>query len=233
MVKKNSQDSYYNNFFEEINYKGTTGLLMNFIWKFMEYSHKGKNYRNVLEIGSTHLEHLRFIRHTYQTYVASDIVEFPLHHTAKEVIGKLPKNQKVKKDIADAHQLKYRSNSFDRVLVTCLMHHLSYPEKAFSEMLRVTKKGGQISIFIPNDPGMLYRTARYWTTHKRSRNLEQQNKITNHKYLWATEHRNHVFGLTVMLREIFKNEEIKVRRFPPWIKPWNLGFFTVYEIKKN
>lgn len=233
MDSKSSQYAYYDNYFEEVNYKGATGLLMNFIWKFMENFHKGKNYNKVLEIGSTHLEHLRFIRHTYRAYIASDIIEFPLHDSAKKIINNLPKTKNVKKDIADAHKLKYRTNSFDRVLVTCLMHHLSYPEKAFSEMLRVTKKGGQISIFIPNDPGLLYRAVRYWTTHKRSRKLERENKMVNHKFLWATEHRNHVLGLTVILREIFKFEEIKVRRFPPWIKPWNLGFFTIYEITKK
>jgi ubiquinone/menaquinone biosynthesis C-methylase UbiE len=232
MSNKSGNEKYYEEFFEEVNYKGTTGLFMNFIWKFMEKSHKGKHYDEVLEIGSTHLEHLKFIRHTFGNYVASDIAKYPLHQSAQKIIKNLPKNQVVKQDTADAHDLKYRSNTFDRVLVTCLMHHLSFPEKAFSEILRVTKKGGRITIFIPNDPGMLYRSVRYWTTHKRSRKLEKQNKIENHKFLWATEHRNHVLGLTIMLREIYKNETIKPRRFPAWIKPWNFSFFTIYEITK-
>jgi phosphatidylethanolamine/phosphatidyl-N-methylethanolamine N-methyltransferase len=223
---------YYDKYFEEINYKGATGVLMNFIWKFMEKPHKKRHYNKVLEIGSTHLEHLQYVRHDYKTYIASDICDYPSHASAISIMKNLSKNKEVKKDIADAHSLKYKSNTFDRVLVTCLMHHLSYPEKAFSEMLRVTKKGGQISIFLPNDPGILYRLIRYWTTHKRSRNLEKQDKIENHKYLWATEHRNHILGLTVMVREIYKNQVINVRRFPPYIKPWNLGFFSIYEITK-
>lgn len=227
------QDDYYSNYFEDVNYRGLTGVFMRFLWNFMERPYKGKHFENVLEIGATHLEHLRFVQHSYKNYIASDIEVFPLHPFASLIIKNLPTTQNVIQDIADAHDLKYLDNTYDRVIVTCLLHHLSFPEKAMSEMLRVTKPGGVVSIFLPNDPGMVYRIVRYWTTHKRSRNLERKKRIGNHLFLWATEHRNHVFGLTIMLREIFKNEQIRVRRFPPLIKSWNLGFFTIYEIEKK
>jgi ubiquinone/menaquinone biosynthesis C-methylase UbiE len=58
---------------------------------------------------------------------------------------------------ADVEELPFKSESFDRVISTCLFHHLGNPLKGFEELRSVTRKGQTISILIPNDPGMMYR----------------------------------------------------------------------------
>lgn len=56
------------------------------------------------------------------------------------------KRKKISLAIMDAHKLTYKSNSFDLVLAASVITAVSDPYSAMKEMIRVTKKGGQIAV---------------------------------------------------------------------------------------
>ncbi len=47
-------------------------------------------------------------------------------------------------------QLSYADNSFDNVIAASVINIVSNKQKAISEMLRVCKKGGKVSVLVPN-----------------------------------------------------------------------------------
>lgn len=61
-------------------------------------------------------------------------------------------------DIADAHSLPYRDESFDYIVSHMTMHHIDDVEKSVSEMVRVLRRGGRI-IIIDLVPSKIYSIA--------------------------------------------------------------------------
>ncbi len=62
-----------------------------------------------------------------------------------------PKDQKnVKFVVGDAENMKLPANSFDRVCSIALLEHLVHDKKVVADIGRLTKKGGIISICVPN-----------------------------------------------------------------------------------
>ena len=47
----------------------------------------------------------------------------------------------------DAHDTKFKDNSFDFVIAAHVLHHIPYPIKFFKEMHRILKKNGKLLIF--------------------------------------------------------------------------------------
>ena len=65
----------------------------------------------------------------------------------KEAQKKFPQINFIKGDIT---QLPFKSNSFDGAGCFNVLEHISVPQKAIVEMIRITKKGGLIFICCPN-----------------------------------------------------------------------------------
>ena len=231
MNEKEIIAEYYRNF-KEVSYEGTAGLGFNIIWKTMEHIYRKEHFENVLEIGSTHLEHLKYVRHTFDNYFATDLVHHEVNQDIKVIIKNLPPGRRVITEIADAMKLPYPDEFFDRTLTTCLFHHLSKPEIAMQEMLRVTKPGGVISFFLPYDPGVFFRFIRHLTTRRNARKLHALGTISEPKLIWALEHRNHIGGIRVLVREVFKEQDIRVRHLPPFVKSSNFGVCEFLDIQK-
>jgi len=219
--------------FPQISYKGTPAMGFNILWNYMEKLHNNSHFENVLEVGATHLEHLKYVKHTFGTYYATDLHLHDVDAKAKTVIENLPQSSRVKVEFADAMQLPYSDNFFDRTLTTCLFHHLSKPEVAMKELLRVTKSGGVISFFLPYDPGVFLNLVRSFTTRRNARKLFAAGEIADPKLIWALEHRNHIEGIRVLVQEVFKDHKVKVRHVPPFIKSSNLGICEFYDITKR
>lgn len=52
-------------------------------------------------------------------------------------------------EMASAVNLPFENNQFDCVIAASLLNIISQPEAAFSEMLRVCKPGGKVSVLVP------------------------------------------------------------------------------------
>jgi SAM-dependent methyltransferase len=117
------------------------------------------------------------------------------------------------------------------LVCTCLLHHLPQADSALKEWRRVVRVGGTLSLYLPCDPGMLYRAARWGTTHRYQRKLERAGRLDDHLYLWAREHPNHVLGLRQLIRVNFACDYVRRRIFPfPWLS-WNFNFYEIYDIR--
>jgi ubiquinone/menaquinone biosynthesis C-methylase UbiE len=61
----------------------------------------------------------------------------------------------IKLEVADIEQLPYDDNTFDLVMAHHVIYHSSDKDKAISELKRVTKPGGTISITSNSEKHML------------------------------------------------------------------------------
>jgi phosphatidylethanolamine/phosphatidyl-N-methylethanolamine N-methyltransferase len=133
--------------------------------------------------------------------------------------------------LADAEKLMFPDGHFDRSVHTCLLHHLGDPESALREMKRVVRPGGIVSIYLPNDPGFIYRLVQQATTGRLQRRvLKSQEYSISEGYLRALEHPNHYLAINEMILEVFKSDEIKRTNFPFRVSAFNFNFFSVFHI---
>jgi ubiquinone/menaquinone biosynthesis C-methylase UbiE len=63
-------------------------------------------------------------------------------------------------------------------------------ENSLKEARRVCKNGGVISIYLPTDPGIMYRFMRKIFTARRASKLR-----INYEYINALGHRNHFYSI--------------------------------------
>lgn len=224
MKDETSSDWYANNY-NRINSTAIPGSLPNqVLHKFLESGLNSKKYRIVLEIGANNGEHFDFVIHDYEEYTATDI------KLTDVLIEKSRLSKRIIPTEADAHELPFKDSSFDRVLSTCVFHHLANPELALQECLRVTKPGGLISILLPNDPGMMYRFARRLTTIREAKKIGMRDEV---EYIHAKEHRNHYLGILCLAKKVFREESIKINAFPFVFPNYNLNFITRIAVTKK
>jgi SAM-dependent methyltransferase len=176
-------------------------------------------FENVLELGAGSGEHFQFVRHRFSNYVQSDI-RIPESEISQDTRSSFV--------ATNAEDLPFTDNFFDRVVLTCLLHHLSNPIMCLREVKRVVKPGGHISILVPADPGFFYRTLRFLTSVRRAKKLGFDSGALVH----ALEHRNHVGSLHQMIKYVFIESEIKSRGWPLVIGSWwNLNLLISYQIR--
>jgi SAM-dependent methyltransferase len=192
----------------------------------LERNHKSNKNLKIIEFGANNGEHLKFVNNDWKengTYIATDL--------------KLPKSDVLKNikkagalfQIANIEKNSYKENSFDRIIITCVLHHVDNLELALHQVRKITKNGGSISIFLPNDPSLMYRWLRYITTIRRAKKLKLFDQI---QIIHAREHRNHYLGILPLIKLIYKDDEITIKGFPFKFPFYNLNAFTQVEIKK-
>lgn len=97
----------------------------------------------VLEVGVGSGLTLDYLPNSVQ-FTGVDINEKMLS-LAYEKAKKL-KRKKIELALMDAQKLSYKSNTFDLVFAASVITAVENPQMAMKEMIRVTKKGGQIAI---------------------------------------------------------------------------------------
>ena len=70
--------------------------------------------------------------------------------------------------VADAHKLPYKDKSFDLVVCTETLEHVTDPKKSLLEMKRVLKKGGK-AIISMDSGSLLFRTIWFFWTKSKGR----------------------------------------------------------------
>ncbi len=176
----------------------------------MEYGFKNSYASQILEVGAGNGYHKKFCNSKYDSYIESDIRE--------SINGKII--------LLDAEKLSsFKDATFDRIIATCLLAHLNNPEAALKEWRRCVKNGGIISIYVPCEPGAALRLFRLLTTNIKSR----IKKVDHYKFHYL-EHRNYYINLNYLIHDAFRQDKIKIRKFPFGFLTWNMNFFYVYEI---
>ncbi len=184
---------------------GVSGWATGWIHRLLENGLKDYNFPRTLEIGGGEGFHVSYVKHKFTRYHLTDLNVRSLTPFANSMRsdGALIQSQE------NAESLTFQDSSFDRVLFMCVLHHLENPERALEEARRVTRPGGLVSIYLPCDPGLLYRTARNLLTWKVARKLRLDYGLIN-----AREHKNHFFGLRKMISHVFRHDNLSVKPFP-------------------
>jgi phosphatidylethanolamine/phosphatidyl-N-methylethanolamine N-methyltransferase len=216
-----NKENFYSKLYNEISCTAKNDSLTHrFLHSSLEKDLAGLYFEKVLEVGGNKGEHIPFINHGYNEYFCTDINIFQ-----KTEI--LDKNLKIKFMFANVENLCFNDNTFDRVIVTCLFHHLKNPEMAAQELRRVTKNNGVISIALPHDPGLIYRLLRALTTLRIALKNDFYEAI---QIIHAREHHNHYLALHKLLQIAFNLDDIGIKSYPINRLYYNLNAFSVYRI---
>lgn len=169
-------------------------------------------YNKVLEVGALSGQHLPFVKHNFKEWHLLDIV--PNSSSFED--------DRVSFTQGNVEDLPFEDDSFDRVLTTCVLHHLDNPIRALSEMRRVTKPGGNVTIFLPIHPGVLYDSAWKITTLRRAKKLGLEEDAT---MAMALGHKNHYQSLYWQVKKVFQNDNAKHYYWPSMIHSQHLNMF--------
>ena len=220
-------EEYYEKHYDKIHYRGNLGRFTSFYHSRLEHQlTKEDNFEKVLEIGGGSGQHLDYVTHGFESYLLTDISEM-----SGEKLAEL--NQKFENrisfKIANAEKLSFGDQSFDRIIASCVLLHLADPDRALREIQRVVKPGGIVDLYLPCDPGIFYRLIRHWFSH-RKQHRAMEIPMSEIKYLWASEHPNHIWGIRCMILKIFAGSKVKVTRFPFRIFGPSMNLFFTYRI---
>ena len=220
--------NYYSNHHWKVQYQGFLGKFTDSYHKKIE-SERNSNHRfeTVLEVGGGTGEHIQYVEHDFSRYYLLDL--FVNRDGLKKLMSD-HRSKKIEFIEGDARRIPFQDLNFDRVVSTCVLHHISDLEKALEEIRRVCKDGATIDLYVPCDPGMIYRWTRHWTSHRKQKN-SMKLSMRRIKYLWAIEHSNHYLGIISLIEEIFSFDRIKIRRYPFRITSWNFSLFSIVSIK--
>lgn len=223
-------DDYYAKYYEDVTNKGAVGIVSKFVhyslenWPYSKIFHKeillseGNTDYQILEVGAGHGQHAKYVKTKFMTYLQTDFrPELIKEQNIKNVV--------TVRDSINAEALPYEDETFDRVIATCLLIHLKEPELALMEWMRVLKKRGGLSVYIPNEPGLLLRFLQAISTRRKQKKLG-----IPATYLHYKEHPYSYPYLISIVKENF--EEFYIRKFPFVFGPWDLNIWTVVTIKK-
>jgi phosphatidylethanolamine/phosphatidyl-N-methylethanolamine N-methyltransferase len=177
-------------------------------------------FPRVLEVGADKGQHYPFVKHSFDSYTMSDILQPAFL---------LTQGDKIDYVVADVQNLPFENATFDRSISTCLLHHVQSVDRALREMDRVTKPGGLISILVPSDPGVLYRLGWYLFSRPKIRNYINGDPLEHH----LNHHRLRVDYINMRIRKTFAGSKITESYWPLPFRSWNLNLFTVFQVRKS
>lgn len=176
----------------------------------------------VLEVGGNEGEHVGFVTHPYADYLLTDLRPPVLR---PEVAA----DPRVRTAVADANDLDLPDASFDRVIVTCVLHHVASPLVCARELRRVCRPGGTVSVLVPTDPGLAYRVGKAVTSGRAAR---RAGLTTEHRLMAAVDHRNHVRSVLTQVRHAFRNDAVQLDWYPFRLPSVELNAFVVATITR-
>jgi ubiquinone/menaquinone biosynthesis C-methylase UbiE len=216
-----ADEDFYSKYYAVTTNQGATGILHKIAHRQLESNLHEKSFSKILEIGANDGEHFKFVKIDFDEYVMTDIS----YKQEKEKF--VFKNRKVAKQYADVQKLPFKANSFQRVITSCVLHHVANPFQALEEIRRVCQPGGTVSIHLSADPSILYRAL--WRVGS-ERKLKKLNPGLDYRFMHAREHVGNCFSIEKILKSVFSEDRILRRRFPfPW--SWNLNLHSTYQIK--
>ena len=216
------RDEFYENSYTKLLNNGLIGYIGKFVHRQLEpKSLKEKHFDKVLELGAGHGQHLEYVKHSFSTYYETDIRETNLPNRDSSSFNLIQEE-------VDAQKLPYPDAFFDRVIATCLLAHLDFPEESLREWKRVTKPGGLITIYVSCEPGMILRLGRYLSTVQKARKSGGK-----HLSIHYREHRNYFIPLNIMIKEVFADSLVDRKFWPVRIPSWNFNIGTIFQIKSE
>jgi ubiquinone/menaquinone biosynthesis C-methylase UbiE len=214
------QNEFYEKFYSKLMGTGLIAVFWRIIHNQMEKSFRNGYYPQILEVGAGNGEHLGSVNCAYDNYFLTDL---RVENLQKATIL----NNNVLLRAEDVCNLSFPDSTFDRVIMTCVLSHLNDPLLALSEMRRVVKDGGYVSIYLPCEPGIMLRVIRKLSTRAKARKIG----VENIEFLHFIEHKNYFIALNYFIRWTFVGDQVKRRNYPFRLLSWNGNLYSLYNIK--
>jgi SAM-dependent methyltransferase len=210
------QKEFYASYYSQIVKSSYNSLGHRLMHSLMEKNISKKYFGRVVELGVGDNQHLKFVKHKYNSFVGLDL------RVAKELRGNFIN--------ADILNIPIKNKSVDRVIVTCLMHHLGNPVQALKEIKRIINEDANfnVTILVPCDPGFLYRIIRIKTQHTMKRL-----GIINPSLIHYLEHVGSYPAIDNMIRYVFEGHKVQKRNYPFLINSWNFNLFSIFSINSK
>jgi phosphatidylethanolamine/phosphatidyl-N-methylethanolamine N-methyltransferase len=220
------QRDFFENDYERMFYSGgLSGWLTHFIHRALERNFSLNSFfPRTLEVGGGQGRHVKYVRHTFEEYCLLDMRELPLVSYADDLRVK----GRLHFVTGKAEKLPFHAESYDRIIMMCLLHHVEDVEQSLGEARRVCKPGGQISIYLPCDPGIIYRFIRKLTLLTNSHSHTIDYELVN-----AREHRGHIFAIHRLIQEVYKLDTVSESRWPFSLFPLDFNIFSVIHVAKS
>ena len=216
----------YKDLYEEISYK-TRGvsLIQSLMHRSLEKRiGKQMNFNSVLEVGAGYGQHLAYVKHSYAKYVMLDN-NLDLSKTTKITKS----NHRTVFVVDYVERMPFSIDEFDRVISTCLLHHVDDVEGSLKEIRRVLAPGGRFDLLVPADPGIVFRAARSLQyLYFRPLGISAIKRLID-----ARDHKNHFWSIREMVRYVFRNDVLMEENYPLYVSSYNLNLWTVFRVTKN
>lgn len=223
-----STERYYSELYSTVQRGGVQGWGNSLADKALERYWTRSDARRILEVGSSSGQHLAWsASRDHDLYVCLDIEPHASRVSSghSKVVAAFPHLCFVQ---ADVQFLPFPGNSFDRVVSTCLLHHLPNVEGALREVRRVLRPGAEFGVVFPTDPGMVNRAIKRVVTYPSMRRLG----VSNPRLLYAREHPNQVASIIELLREVFRHDVYRLRYHPLPLPTWNINLYVTFHALK-
>lgn len=215
-------DVFYATFHDRMPCGDSYGLAR-YAHRAMERPYRGNDkYSDVIEVGAGTGNHFKFVRHSFASYRLTDLREKSIETAAASFAD----DPRVTCSVADAQDLHYDDRSFDRLIATCLLIHLPYPEKALSEWRRVVRLNGVVTIYVPNEGPFLHLVRRL-TTARAAKRLG----YFGYDLMNARDHINRTQALDLLIRHNFRKDHLTRTGWPFHPGPPGARLFTVYQAR--
>jgi ubiquinone/menaquinone biosynthesis C-methylase UbiE len=181
-------------------------------------------FPTVLEVGAGTGEHLPHVRHQFDEYFLTDLNPVRL----ADARASLPAETAARVTIAseDATRLKFGDASVDRLIACHILEHLPSPHLVLREWHRVVRPGGVLSILLPCDPGLLWRTGRALGPRAAAERVGIE-----YDYWMAREHVNSIGNLVTLIRYYF--DKVHETWFPAALPSVDLNLFYLCQIRRH
>ncbi len=214
--------TWYANHYSSVTASANGSGFERFLHRSMERRFgRERHFARVLEVGGNRGEHVPYVRHGFDSYIVSD-----LH--PPQLPASLLADSRISVAQCDASDLPWPGSSFDRVIVTCLMHHVESPLRVFQEVRRVARPGAVITVMIPTDPSFAYR-AGVWLSSRRT--ARRQGLVEEMYLVKALDHRNHYRSIATQAAYVLSRDEIAVQYLPFRIRSVELNAFTIWQVR--
>ena len=220
-------DWYDPTFFKKIYYSSFSKVVSDKFHRFLE-KNREENFPVTLELAATHGQHIDYVKHGYNSYILSDFV------VNEVLVAKAQQKLNVSVMTLDVRDLTaLDKDTIDRIVVTCLLHHLTEVPLALEQMIRVLRaKTGVIDILLPNDPSLIWNLGRIMFTVPRVL-LAGKTWKEYWKYV-DDEHVNNVNQILIDIKEVANEYNLKISysKLPFDRAPKIFTFFTRVSITK-
>lgn len=224
--------SYYDNYYATVHNGCSTGFAASLMQRHLEHLRSSStHYDLVLELGAGTLQHFPFVKHSFNTYIASDLREIPLNGDWKRWSdGSSVTRQGKYLAKFDAQKVPFDDSSFDRVVATCLLLHLPQPVDALRDWVRILKPGGVADLLIPCEPGLALRSYRKIVSRPRANRLG----FKHFDLVNAVDHKNYTASMIQIISHLDDSIDVQFSWRPfNRIQSWNLNLQMVAHLTKR